>query len=434
MAKVRSRAGTGKLYFDFHYNSVRCREYTTLDDTPANRKKVEKVLEKIEADIEKGTLDYSRYFPTSKLVKRFKVEKMPPPAPDLRVPGLGRQAPVELPTFFEFTELWKAEKQIEWRHSHRVTVQSILELHLYPVFGPMRIDEITREVVLAFRAKLATRQLRLPGKGNEETRNISMETVNKVVGKLRMILDEAAARFGIRNPCTTIRRLKTQRKDIEPFSLEEVQLLLGRVRADYRPYLSFRIFTGVRSSEVHGLKWKHIDFERRQVLIRETYQLGRTEYTKTDGSQREIHMSQPVFDALTTMKPKSYDKDPANFAEQYVFATRNGNPIDNHNFTDRVWKPLLRNLGLKYRRPYQMRHTCATLWLAAGESPEWIARQLGHTTTEMLFRTYSRYVPNLMRKDGCAFDTLVSGVVNKGVTASANDPFFITGRKANRND
>ena len=52
----------------------------------------------------------------------------------------------------------------------------------------------------------------------------------------------------------------------------------------------------------------------------------------------------------------------------------------------------------------------ATLWLASGENPEWIARQLGHTTTEMLFRVYSRFVPNLTRRDGSAFDRfLVSG-------------------------
>ena len=69
---------------------------------------------------------------------------------------------------------------------------------------------------------------------------------------------------------------------------------------------------------------------------------------------------------------------------------------------------LLRHLGLERRRPYQMRHTAATLWLASGEAPEWIARQLGHTTTEMLFRVYSRYVPNLTRRDGSAFERLIT--------------------------
>ena len=81
------------------------------------------------------------------------------------------------------------------------------------------------------------------------------------------------------------------------------------------------------------------------------------------------------------------------------------------NFTNRVWYPLLRHLDLRRRRPYQTRHTAATLWLSTGESPEWIARQLGHTTTEMLFRVYSRFRPNLTRQDGAAFERLLNSIL-----------------------
>jgi len=92
---------------------------------------------------------------------------------------------------------------------------------------------------------------------------------------------------------------------------------------------------------------------------------------------------------------------------EFVFCNRNGTPIDNQNFLNRVWSPLLRHLDIPHRRAYQMRHTAATLWLASGEAPEWIARQLGHTSTEMLFRVYSRYVPNLTRRDGSAMERLL---------------------------
>lgn len=430
MSNIRVRPETGKLYFDFHLHGVRCREYTTLDDSPVNRRKMEKVLAKIETEIALGSFDYGRYFPGSKMAQKFAVPKTPAPAPAMNLPAPAAVAPVALPTFAEFTATWLAEKKIEWRESHKISVESVLDGHLLPKFGDLPLDQISRELVLAFRAELAEKQVRMPSKPAAEGRKISASTINKIIGILRMILDEAALRFGIRNPCVSIKRLKVQRKDIEPFTLNEMQLILARVRQDYIPYFTFRFLTGVRSSEAHGLKWKHVDFDRRQILIRETFQNGRVEYTKNDGSQRDIHMSQPVFDALMAMRPEAYIKDPQSVAEDYVFCTRNKNPIDNTNFTDRVWAPLLRNLGLKYRRPYQMRHTCATLWLAAGESPEWIARQLGHTTTEMLFRTYSRYVPNLMRKDGVAFDNLVSGVVNGGVKA-ANDDFLKMGRTAN---
>ncbi len=56
-----------------------------------------------------------------------------------------------------------------------------------------------------------------------------------------------------------------------------------------------------------------------------------------------------------------------------------------------------------------MRHTAATLWLRLRRSTRvWIARQLGHCSTEMLFRVYSRYVPNLTRRDGSAIDRLLA--------------------------
>lgn len=95
----------------------------------------------------------------------------------------------------------------------------------------------------------------------------------------------------------------------------------------------------------------------------------------------------------------------------WVFHSPRGNPIDAVNFTNRVWYPLLRYLGLKLRPPYQMRHTAATLMLASGENPEWVAAILGHSTTEMLFRVYSRYVPNLTRNDGLAFAGLLNSKI-----------------------
>ena len=180
-----------------------------------------------------------------------------------------------------------------------------------------------------------------------------------------------------------------------------------------------RFLTGLRTGEVHGLQWQYVDFARRLILVRETFVLGEDEYTKTDSSQRDIQMNQAVFDALQAQHQVTGQG-------KYVFCNRSGMPYDNKNFIQRVWHPLLRHLGLKLRRPYQCRHTAATLWLASGESPEWIARQLGHSTTEMLFRVYSRYVPNLTRRDGSAFERMLlqSGslsVVGQEGNTAAND-------------
>lgn len=404
MGNVRARPETGRLYFDFHYQGVRCREYSTLDDTPANRRRMEKALARIESDIATGQFDYAGTFPGSARANQFGgATRRTSAATD------GRLEPFE-----GFARQWQRERALEWRESYRMGVESILTIHLIPAFGEMRLDAIDRAAIMDFRRRLAEPTER---KGRRRAM-LSAATINRIVGILRMILAEASLRFGIDNPCLEIKRLKLQRAEIEPFTLEEMRLILGAVRADYRPYLTFRFLTGLRSAEANGLKWKYVDLERSEVLIRETCIRGRTEYTKTDGSQRELQVSGPALEALMAMRPEGYDEDPKRFADSYVFATRSGNPIDNTNFVYRVWKPLLESVGLNYRRPYQMRHTCATLWLAAGESPEWIARQLGHSTTEMLFRTYSRYVPNLVRRDGSAFDRMISNAIHGGIATA----------------
>ena len=164
--------------------------------------------------------------------------------------------------------------------------------------------------------------------------------------------------------------------------------------------------------EIDGLIWKFVDFERRLILIRETIVVGDEEYTKNDSSQRDIAMSQPVFEALKRQLAATSSRS------RFVFCNSEGKPLEHNNVTKRVWYPLLRRLKLEKRRPYQSRHTAATLWLAAGENPEWIARQLGHANTQMLFTVYSRFVPNLTRRDGSAFERMISSTIG----AAANLP------------
>lgn len=403
MSSVRYRPDIGRLYFDFHFRGVRCREYSSLGDTLTNRRKMEAVLKKIEAEISLGTFEYARYFPTSKFATRFTA----PTGSAIQTTPAVRAA---TPLFSDFAQIWQQDKKVEWRRAYVSSVASIVETHLLPFFGDKHLGEIDRAAILAFRSELASAR-ELEG-GIEKTR--AAATVNRIVGILRQILDEGVARHGGVNPCLSIKQLKLKKVDIQPFSIDEVRKIIDTIRSDYKNYITVRFFTGMRSGEAHGLRWKHIDFDRRQILIRETYHNGHVDYTKTDGSQRQIDMSSPVFEALAAHKPSTVDP------EAYVFCTRNGLPIDNKNFNNRIWKPLLRFLAYKQRRPYQMRHTCATLWLGAGENPEWIARQLGHTTTEMLFRVYSRYVPNLTRRDGSAFDNMVSAAMNGGIVAIPN--------------
>ena len=386
MGSVTNRKG--RLNFDFYYRKKRCREQTLLNDTPSNRKKLEQVLRRIEAEITLGTFDYAKYFPNSQRVQEFELL--------MRQTRLKSGRGTQL--FKEFVPTWYEEMKVGWRDSYDQTVVKILNGRLMETFGEMEVSEITKADLLQFRARL----------GEEEGRNdkkMSASHINRHMYLMRMILREAADRFDFNTPFKGIKALRNNKPDINPFNLEEVNKIINNVDPWYRHYYIIRFLTGLRTGEIDGLKWKYIDFDSRLILIRESLVKNKQTYTKNDYSQRDIEMSSTVYEALKQQHKRTGHLD-------YVFVNSRGDHVNYHNISRRVWHPLLERLGLKRRNPYQTRHTAATLWLGAGENPAWIARQMGHSTTEMLFRVYARYVPNLTRKDGSAMERLISGAVS----------------------
>jgi integrase len=396
MGNVSVRKETGKLYFDFRYMGQRCREQTLLENAPENLRKMQTMMKRIEAEITLGSFEYARYFPSSPNVKRFQ-QACSENLHDTSV----RNGHDDTPTVNEFTKEWLEENQIRWKRSYRYMIKSTLDGHLLPAFGNKKVSSITKGDILKFRSSLAK-----VSNGNKE--GLSPDRINHIMTPLRMMLADAADRHNFTTPFIGIKPLKVPRTEVDPFSLDEVRQILAKVRADFRNYYIVRFFTGMRTSEIDGLKWGNVDFERKQILVRETVVMGEEDTTKTDSSHRHIEMSKPVYEALLAQSRVTGNM------KGFVFCTKTGEPYNYSNISNRVWYPILRMLGLKKRRPYQTRHTTATLWLASGENPEWIARQMGHSTTKMLFTIYSRYVPNITRQDGSAFNRLITADQESG--------------------
>lgn len=390
MASISVRNDTQKLFFNFTYLNIRCREQTKLLDTKSNRSILEKQLKKMEAEILMGTFSYADYFPDSKVL-----DKLNKIVVNQKHKAIKNDSEIETPTFELFVHEWINENKLAWRNSHLINVKSIVNKHYLPYFGRHTIGNIMRVDLIKFRTAIA----KLPGRSGRET--LSNNRINKIMDPLKRIFEEAAERFGFSTPFYKIKTLKVPKSDVNPFNLKEVNLIVSSVRIDYQNYYLLRFFTGMRTGEVDGLKWKYVDFDKRLIKIRETIVLGDEDYTKNDPSQRDIAMSKTVYKALKKQYINTGE------VSNFVFCNNKGEAVDHNNITKRIWYPLLAKLKLEKRRPYQTRHTTATLWLAAGESPEWIANQMGHASTEMLFKVYSRFVPNLTRRDGSAFENLL---------------------------
>lgn len=391
MAKISARKDNNKLFFSFNYQGKRYRETTTLNDTKSNRKKLNSKLKLLEAALSLDSFNYMDFFPNSQTGKKLAKNN----ESDDNTSSIGIQTVL----FEEYIIEWLEVNQVNWRKSHAINILGMVNKYYLPAFGEKVIGNITRSDLLKFRTTLT----KVPGRNGRDS--LTNNTINKIMDPLRRIFEEAADRYQFTTPFIRIKPLKIPKSDVQPFSINEVTRILNAVRPDYRLYYTVRFFTGLRTGEIDGLKWKYVDFEHRLIKIRETVVAGEESYTKTDASQRDVFMSDPVYKALQAQFIITGE------LSKFVFCQKNGQSIDHNNVTKRVWYPLLKRLSLEKRRPYQTRHTAATLWLASGESPEWIAKQMGHSNTEMLFKVYSRYVPNLTRRDGSAMEKLLSNAI-----------------------
>lgn len=142
MGSIRVRNETGKLFFDFKFQNVRCREQTSLDDTKSNRVQLQKVIDKIDAEILLGQFVYRNYFPNSNFADKF--EQMETRRRQLTCDST--------PLFKDFAWEWYEEMEVGWRNSHKATVKRMLGDRIMAYFGEREVSHITKADILKFRA------------------------------------------------------------------------------------------------------------------------------------------------------------------------------------------------------------------------------------------------------------------------------------------
>ena len=221
-----------------------------------------------------------------------------------------------------------------------------------------------------------------------------------------------------KNPFMHISKPKKKKEadeeEIYPFTPDEVAILLDNAPQPLRNFLAISFYTGMRSGEVLGLQLSDISDDT--IEVKRSISKGIVSSTKTQ-KVRTV----PLFDVL-----KPYINDQISIARQHksiwLFSKENGKHlygVDNirGHAPYGPWYRLLEEVGIRYRKIYNTRHTFITAMLKSGQlSVLEIAHIVGHTNSKMILERYAKHIKGEHLKINKSFDPFKNGVTKRGDT------------------
>jgi integrase len=293
---------------------------------------------------------------------------------------------------------------LEQRRNH-------LKHHILPFIGSMRLSKLNVPTVAAFRDRL-----------HDEGRSTAM--IGKVVGSLGSIISEAQERGLInRNPVRDMRgrkkakkggrdklRIKSGRDFPAP---SEIKAFLSALVGRWRPLLLTAVFSGLRASELRGLRWQDLDFDARTISVHQRADaFNEIGVPKSESSARTIPVPPIVLNTLREWKlacPKG--------ELDLVFPNKAGRIQSLRNIVIRGLIPAMEKAGVtvdtgekdengkpilkaKYSGLHALRHFYASWCINStkdgglGLSPKRVQERLGHATLAMTTDTYGHLFPS----------------------------------------
>ena len=333
----------GKLYLQFDVNGKRYQRSTKLKDTQKNRALVQKeVIPKLRIKILKGEFNK-----TSKQTQDFN---------------------------FYANQYKKSKEMLKTYTSTR----GIVDNKILPFFGKQKIDEIKRIHVKEFSEALL--------------QTVSPHRTRVILNALVSIFDIALDYEHIKtNPAMNIKLPKhIASRVIQPFSREEVQLLIKKADGWLQNIVATALYTGMRQGEIIALTWDDIDLENKTINVDKRVKKGEISSPKTKSSIRRV----PIFDVLLPYLKHQYELCQKRNCKYVFFNPHTNKPFFDANKLLPYWYELLSQCKIEKRVFYNTRHTFITLMMRSNIPILDIAQTVGHKNIEEIMRTYARYLHN----------------------------------------
>ena len=361
---IRQHKTGATLVITFTYKGVLCREpLSRMEANARGIKYAERLLGEIQNQISSGEFDYSKYFPNSKKLELFGVVTKT------------KNIKAYLDEYLKICE--NRNLSPSTINGYEKCLSALSALH------KLHVAELTAAVLKSW---IASRKTRL-------------KTIRNNLSFLRSAIDEAVTDGLLSiNPVTLVSASryhvidsapKTDDYEVDPFSPAETSVIYAHCRyPEWENIFRFAFNTGLRSSELCALRWADIDFVGSTAHIQSASVVGVIKGTKTKAGTRKVELNSEALLALQEQKQYTFVKS------EFIFSDpKTGEPWANADaIRKKAWVPTLKKAGVRYRNPYQTRHTFATRHISQGVNLFWLAGQMGHKGPEMLFRHYGSYL------------------------------------------
>ena len=345
------RKGSPFIWTDFRWNGKRIRESTGETDEAKAEEFVKRFLEVLEAE----------------------ARQLPPG-------GATR--------FGEYAELWYRRKATI-KPSTAKSYRSILDRRLLPFFKKLDLHTITRENIQDFVKKMVDEDL-------------APMTIKNVTGLLYAILSDALEnRKILENPFRKIERPSCKGRERDHLQFHEIDAFLAACEPKNYALFYTAVWTGARRGELLGFSWPNVDWLNSQICVKQGLYKRRLQTPKTDNSVRAIDMTPGLIDVLKRHRAeqaKKRLKHGQNWNKfDLVFCQDNGRPIDADRLYHRDFKRVLKRAGLRHMTIHGLRHTYASILIAAGHNPKYIQKQMGHGSIEITMDLYGHMMEGANR-------------------------------------
>jgi len=292
--------------------------------------------------------------------------------------------------------------------------------HINPLLGHMKLADLTTPTIQKFADDLLDRPC-----ADDTGEKLSRAMAKKVLASVKGIIKDAQRNGRIaKNPAEPVsikipsRGTKKIRAGRDFPSKTEINKMLQTVSSRWRPLIVTAIFTGMRSSELRGLRWDDVDFDAKVIHVRQRADAwGAMGAPKSESGERTIAMTPMVLNALKEWKLACPRKDRGAKGKtdpgilDLVFPNGGGKPESHANIANRGFYPLQIECGIVTDGPdkdeagrpiphpkygmHTLRHFFASWLIEQQFSPKKVQGMLGHSSMQMTYDTYGHLLPNL---------------------------------------